>query len=124
MSLLICQWSWLRHRARQPARARRRQGYDIHAEAQYRGSSRGVAADKRDRHAVLRTRRAERCSTRRLLSVRERIRIVHTRHKQGAAYVALGAAMATGKPSVHAESFGLNETRVRAPGELTEALAE
>jgi acetolactate synthase-1/2/3 large subunit len=32
----------------------------------------------------------------------ERIRIVHTRHEQGAAYMALGAAMATGKPSVYA----------------------
>ena len=31
----------------------------------------------------------------------ERIRIVHTRHEQGAAYMALGAAMATGKPSVY-----------------------
>jgi acetolactate synthase I/II/III large subunit len=34
--------------------------------------------------------------------VRDRIRIVHTRHEQGAAYMALGAAMATGKPSVYA----------------------
>jgi acetolactate synthase-1/2/3 large subunit len=33
--------------------------------------------------------------------VRDRIRIVHTRHEQGAAYMALGAAMATGKPSVY-----------------------
>jgi acetolactate synthase I/II/III large subunit len=33
---------------------------------------------------------------------KERIRIVHTRHEQGAAYMALGAAMATGKPSVYA----------------------
>ena len=30
------------------------------------------------------------------------IRIVHTRHEQGAAYMALGAAMATGKPQVYA----------------------
>jgi acetolactate synthase-1/2/3 large subunit len=29
----------------------------------------------------------------------DRIRIVHTRHEQGAAYMALGAAMATGEPS-------------------------
>src|SRR6188474_448546 len=28
----------------------------------------------------------------------ERIRTVHTRHEQGAAYMALGAALATGKP--------------------------
>jgi acetolactate synthase I/II/III large subunit len=33
---------------------------------------------------------------------KERIRIIHTRHEQGAAYMALGAAMATGKPSVYA----------------------
>jgi acetolactate synthase I/II/III large subunit len=32
---------------------------------------------------------------------KERIRIIHTRHEQGAAYMALGAAMATGKPSVY-----------------------
>lgn len=31
-----------------------------------------------------------------------RIRAIHTRHEQGAAYMALGAAMATGKPSVYA----------------------
>ncbi|HYN00310.1 MAG TPA: thiamine pyrophosphate-binding protein, partial [Aestuariivirgaceae bacterium] len=31
---------------------------------------------------------------------RDRLRIVHTRHEQGAAYMALGAALATGKPQV------------------------
>ncbi|HXF89074.1 MAG TPA: thiamine pyrophosphate-dependent enzyme [Xanthobacteraceae bacterium] len=31
-----------------------------------------------------------------------RIRTVHTRHEQGAAYMALGAALATGKPQVYA----------------------
>ncbi len=31
---------------------------------------------------------------------RERIRVIHTRHEQGAAYMALGAAMATGRPAV------------------------
>src|SRR6266481_982197 len=30
-----------------------------------------------------------------------RIRPIHTRHEQGAAYLALGAAMATGKPSAY-----------------------
>ena len=30
------------------------------------------------------------------------MRIVHTRHEQGAAYMALGAAMATGKPAAYA----------------------
>src|SRR5689334_18441006 len=31
-----------------------------------------------------------------------RLRVIHTRHEQGAAYMATGAAMATGKPSVYA----------------------
>src|SRR5712691_498703 len=31
----------------------------------------------------------------------ERLRVVHTRHEQGAAYMALGAALATGKPQVY-----------------------
>ena len=47
----------------------------------------------------------------------ERIRIVHTRHEQGAAYMALGAAMATGKPSVYAVVPGpgfLNSTAALA----------
>ncbi len=30
-----------------------------------------------------------------------RIRVIHTRHEQGAAYMALGAALATGKPQVY-----------------------
>ena len=32
----------------------------------------------------------------------DRIRVVHTRHEQGAAYMALGAALATGKPQAYA----------------------
>lgn len=32
----------------------------------------------------------------------ERLRVVHTRHEQGAAYMALGAALASGKPQVYA----------------------
>jgi acetolactate synthase-1/2/3 large subunit len=32
---------------------------------------------------------------------RDRIRVLHTRHEQGAAYMALGHAMATGKPTVY-----------------------
>ena len=32
----------------------------------------------------------------------ERMRVVHTRHEQGAAYMALGAALATGKPQPYA----------------------
>src|SRR3972149_2058385 len=31
----------------------------------------------------------------------ERLRIIHTRHEQGAAYMALGAALATGKPQTY-----------------------
>lgn len=37
-----------------------------------------------------------------LHGAQDRLRIVHTRHEQGAAYMALGAAMATGKPQVYA----------------------
>ena len=36
-----------------------------------------------------------------LFAARERIRTVHTRHEAGAAYMALGAALATGKPQVY-----------------------
>jgi acetolactate synthase-1/2/3 large subunit len=34
-----------------------------------------------------------------LYEYRDRLRLIHTRHEQGAAYMALGAAMATGKPA-------------------------
>ncbi|MGE0224063.1 MAG: thiamine pyrophosphate-dependent enzyme [Acetobacteraceae bacterium] len=37
-----------------------------------------------------------------LHGAQDRLRIVHTRHEQGAAYMALGAAMASGKPGVYA----------------------
>jgi len=37
-----------------------------------------------------------------LHGAQDRIRAVHTRHEQGAAYLALGAAMASGKPQVYA----------------------
>src|SRR5205814_9404639 len=36
-----------------------------------------------------------------LFAARDRIRTVHTRHEAGAAYMALGAALATGKPAVY-----------------------
>src|SRR5205823_4036242 len=36
-----------------------------------------------------------------LFKAAETIRTVHTRHEQGAAYMALGAALATGKPQVY-----------------------
>src|SRR5579871_1168099 len=32
----------------------------------------------------------------------DRLKVIHTRHEQGAAYMALGAAMATGKPQAYA----------------------
>ena len=37
-----------------------------------------------------------------LFRARERISTVHTRHEQGAGYMALGAALATGKPQAYA----------------------
>ena len=36
-----------------------------------------------------------------LFDARDRIRVLHTRHEQGAGYMALGHAMATGKPTVY-----------------------
>src|SRR5438105_9555154 len=36
-----------------------------------------------------------------LFKAADRIRTVHTRHEQGAAYLALGAALATGKPQAY-----------------------
>src|ERR1700756_2133608 len=45
----------------------------------------------------------------------ERLRTVHTRHEQGAAYMALGAALATGKPQAYAV--------VPGPGLLNSAAA-
>jgi acetolactate synthase I/II/III large subunit len=35
-----------------------------------------------------------------LFKASDQVRVVHTRHEQGAAYMALGAAMATGKPQI------------------------
>src|SRR5687768_6973824 len=37
-----------------------------------------------------------------LFRAADRIRTVHTRHEQGAAYMALGAALATGRPQAYA----------------------
>ena len=37
-----------------------------------------------------------------LFKFSDRLRTIHTRHEQGAAYMALGAALATGKPSAYA----------------------
>src|SRR5437763_14453113 len=45
----------------------------------------------------------------------DRLRTIHTRHEQGAAYMALGAALATGKPAAYAV--------VPGPGLLNSAAA-
>ena len=37
-----------------------------------------------------------------LFKASNRVRTIHTRHEQGAAYMALGAALATGKPQAYA----------------------
>src|SRR4051812_11117318 len=50
-----------------------------------------------------------------LFTAQDRMRTVHTRHEQGAAYMALGAAIATGKPSAYAV--------VPGPGLLNSAAA-
>src|SRR6266478_6450723 len=50
-----------------------------------------------------------------LFKAADRIRVVHTRHEQGAAYLALGAALATGKPQVY--------TVVPGPGLLNSSAA-
>src|SRR6266705_7063310 len=50
-----------------------------------------------------------------LFMAADHIRTIHTRHEQGAAYMALGAALATGKPQVYAV--------VPGPGLLNSAAA-
>src|SRR5208282_3061682 len=50
-----------------------------------------------------------------LFGASDRLRTVHTRHEQGAAYMALGAALATGKPQAYAV--------VPGPGLLNSAAA-
>ncbi|MGH8733985.1 MAG: thiamine pyrophosphate-binding protein, partial [Burkholderiales bacterium] len=50
-----------------------------------------------------------------LFQAAARIRTIHTRHEQGAAYLALGAALATGKPQVYSV--------VPGPGLLNSAAA-
>src|SRR6266702_6605705 len=50
-----------------------------------------------------------------LFQAAARVRTVHTRHEQGAAYLALGAALATGKPQVYSV--------VPGPGLLNSAAA-
>src|SRR3954469_346303 len=50
-----------------------------------------------------------------LFKASDRIRTIHTRHEQGAAYMALGAALATGRPQAYAV--------VPGPGLLNSAAA-
>ena len=59
-----------------------------------------------------------------LFDLEGRIRVVHTRHEQGAAYMALGAALATGKPAVCSTVPGpgfLNTTAALATAYATNA---
>ncbi len=52
----------------------------------------------------------------------DKIRAIHTRHEQGAAYMALGAALATGKPAVYSVVPGpgfLNSTAALATAQST-----
>src|SRR3979411_1142223 len=52
-----------------------------------------------------------------MFDVGDPLKVVHTRHEQGAAYMALGASLATGKPSVYSVVPGpgfLNSTAALA----------
>ena len=48
-----------------------------------------------------------------LFKAADRMRTVHTRHEQGAAYMALGAALATGKPQAYAVVPGPGPAQLR-----------
>ena len=50
-----------------------------------------------------------------LFKFSNRIRTVHTRHEQGAAYMALGAALATGKPQAYAVVPGTRAFSIPRP---------
>ena len=59
-----------------------------------------------------------------LFDAGEAIGVIHTRHEQGAAYMALGAALATGKPQVFSVVPGpglLNATAALATAQSTSA---
>ena len=43
------------------------------------------------------------------------LRVVHTRHEQGAAYMALGAALATGKPQAYVGGARARACSIPAP---------
>src|SRR6266511_3854631 len=59
----------------------------------------------------------------------DRIRTVHTRHEQGAAYMALGAALATGRPQAYAvvpgpgllTAYGMNAPVLALIGQIAQA---
>src|SRR5450759_508913 len=67
----------------------------------------------------------------------DQLRVVHTRHEQGAAYMALGAALATGKPQAYAvvpgpgllntgaallTAFGMNAPVLALIGQIPQAM--
>src|SRR5437016_11006716 len=59
-----------------------------------------------------------------MFDVGDALQVVHTRHEQGAAYMALGAALATGKPAVYSVVPGpgfLNSTAALATAYSTGA---
>src|SRR3954468_24741612 len=59
-----------------------------------------------------------------MFDVGDALKVVHTRHEQGAAYMALGAALATGKPQVYSVVPGpgfLNSTAALATAHSTGA---
>src|SRR5438874_11620023 len=59
-----------------------------------------------------------------MFDVGDALKVVHTRHEQGAAYMALGAALATGKPAVYSVVPGpgfLNSTAALATAYSTGA---
>src|SRR5918911_2760650 len=59
-----------------------------------------------------------------LFDAGDALQVVHTRHEQGAAYMALGAALATGKPAVYSVVPGpgfLNSTAALATAYSTGA---
>ena len=59
-----------------------------------------------------------------MFDVGDALNVVHTRHEQGAAYMALGAALATGKPQVYSVVPGpgmLNATAALATAYSTDA---
>src|SRR4051812_19440309 len=59
-----------------------------------------------------------------LFDAGDALQVVHTRHEQGAAYMALGAALATGKPAVYSVVPGpglLNSTAALATAYSTSA---